>query len=109
MTPTVSDVLVAGCEAGLRRAEAPICIGTESGEAIGSAPLLQTPCVNPLRRKIMFGRGVVATVVLPSRVAGAVARPGSHGTVRTLFVYGSSGRRVMTPAAGRFVDLESFP
>ena len=37
-----------------------------------------------------------------SRVAGAVARPGSHGTVRTLVVYGSSGRRVMTPAAGRF-------
>ena len=34
--------------------------------------------------------------------AGAVARPGSHRTVRTLFVYGSSGRRVMTPAAGRF-------
>ncbi len=44
-----------------------------------------------------------------ARVAGAVARPGSHGTVRTLFVYGSSGRRVMTPAAGRFCDLESFP
>ena len=45
----------------------------------------------------------------PSRVAGAVARPGSHRTVRTLVVYGSSGRRVMTPAAGRFIDLESFP
>jgi AAA ATPase domain len=44
-----------------------------------------------------------------ARVAGAVARPGSHRTVRTLFVYGSSGRRVMTPAAGRFFDLESFP
>jgi hypothetical protein len=44
-----------------------------------------------------------------ARVAGAVARPGSHRTVRTLFVYGSSGRRVMTPAAGRFCDLESFP
>ena len=37
-----------------------------------------------------------------ARVAGAVARPGSHRTVRTLFVYGSSGRRVMNPAAGRF-------
>ena len=37
-----------------------------------------------------------------TRVAGAVTRPGSHRTVRTLFVYGSSGRRVMTPAAGRF-------
>jgi len=37
-----------------------------------------------------------------ARVAGAVTRPGSHRTVRTLFVYGSSGRRVMTPAAGRF-------
>jgi hypothetical protein len=44
-----------------------------------------------------------------ARVAGTVARPGSHGTVRTLVVYGSSGRRVMTPAAGRFVDLESSP
>ncbi len=37
-----------------------------------------------------------------SRVAGAVARPGSHRTVRTLVVYGSSGRRVVNPAAGRF-------
>jgi hypothetical protein len=37
-----------------------------------------------------------------ARVAGAVTRPGSHRTVRTLVVYGSSGRRVMTPAAGRF-------
>src|SRR5512135_417449 len=44
-----------------------------------------------------------------TRVAGAVARPGSHRTVRTLVVYGSSGRRVMTPAAGRFFDLESSP
>ena len=44
-----------------------------------------------------------------ARVAGAVARPGSHRTVRTLFVYGSSGRRVMTPAAGRLIDLESSP
>jgi group II intron reverse transcriptase/maturase len=35
------------------------------------------------------------------RVAGAVARPGSHRTVRTLFVYGSSGQRVANPAAGR--------
>ena len=44
-----------------------------------------------------------------ARVAGAVARPGSHRTVRTLVVYGSSGRRVMTPAAGRLIDLESSP
>jgi hypothetical protein len=44
-----------------------------------------------------------------TRVAGAVTRPGSHRTVRTLFVYGSSGRRVMTPAAGRLIDLESSP
>ena len=43
------------------------------------------------------------------RVAGAVARPGSHRTVRTLFVYGSSGRRVMTPAAGRFATSKSSP
>ena len=41
---------------------------------------------------------------LPSRVAGAVARPGSHRTVRTLLVYGSSGRRVVNPAAGRFAS-----
>jgi len=47
--------------------------------------------------------------ITATRVAGAVARPGSHRTVRTLVVYGSSGRRVMTPAAGRFADLESFP
>jgi hypothetical protein len=44
-----------------------------------------------------------------ARVAGAVTRPGSHRTVRTLVVYGSSGRRVMTPAAGRLIDLESSP
>src|SRR3954451_23035795 len=39
--------------------------------------------------------------VAQTRVAGAVARPGSHRTVRTLVVYGSSGRRVVNPAAGR--------
>ena len=44
-----------------------------------------------------------------TRVAGTVARPGSHRTVRTLFVYGSSGRRVMTPAAGRFATSKSSP
>jgi len=44
-----------------------------------------------------------------ARVAGAVARPGSHRTVRTLVVYGSSGRRVMTPAAGRFATSKSSP
>ncbi len=44
-----------------------------------------------------------------ARVAGAVARPGSHRTVRTLFVYGSSGRWVMTPAAGRFATSKSSP
>ncbi|HEY5248575.1 MAG TPA: integrase core domain-containing protein, partial [Dermatophilaceae bacterium] len=44
-----------------------------------------------------------------ARVAGAVTRPGSHRTVRTLFVYGSSGRRVMTPAAGRFATSKSSP
>ena len=44
-----------------------------------------------------------------ARVAGAVTRPGSHRTVRTLFVYGSSGRRVVTPTAGRLIDLESSP
>ena len=37
-----------------------------------------------------------------ARVAGAVTRPGSHRTVRTLVVYGSSGRRVVNPTAGRF-------
>ena len=50
-----------------------------------------------------------ATPAAIARVAGAVTRPGSHRTVRTLFVYGSSGRRVMTPAAGRLIDLESSP
>jgi transposase len=49
------------------------------------------------------------SVITAARVAGAVARPGSHRTVRTLVVYGSSGRRVMTPAAGRLIDLESSP
>jgi hypothetical protein len=39
---------------------------------------------------------------IAARVAGTVARPGSHRTVRTLFVYGSSGQRVVNPAAGRF-------
>ncbi len=36
------------------------------------------------------------------RVAGAVARPGSHRTVLALFAHGSSGQRVANPAAGRF-------
>jgi glycosyltransferase involved in cell wall biosynthesis len=35
------------------------------------------------------------------RVAGAVARPGSHRTVLALFAHGSSGRRVVNPAVGR--------
>ncbi len=35
------------------------------------------------------------------RVAGTVARPGSHRTVRALVAHGSSEQRVMTPAAGR--------
>jgi hypothetical protein len=39
------------------------------------------------------------------RVAGAVARPGSHRTVHALFAHGSSGRRVVNPAAGRFSTL----
>lgn len=38
------------------------------------------------------------------RVAGAVARPGSHRTVQVLFTYGSSGRRVVNPGAGRLHD-----
>jgi hypothetical protein len=29
--------------------------------------------------------------------------------VLALFAHGSSGRRVVTPAAGRFTDLGSFP
>jgi IS30 family transposase len=36
------------------------------------------------------------------RVAGAVARPGSHRTVLALFAHGSSGRRVVNPAAGLY-------
>ena len=39
------------------------------------------------------------------RVAGAVARPGSHRTVLVLFTHGSSGRRVVNPAAGRLSTL----
>jgi hypothetical protein len=42
------------------------------------------------------------------RVAGAVARPGSHGTVLALFAHGSSGRRVANPAAGR-VSTSTYP
>jgi len=44
-----------------------------------------------------------------TRVAGTVARPGSHRTVRTLFVYGSSGRQVANPAAGRFATSKLSP
>ncbi len=44
---------------------------------------------------------VQARYLMSGRVAGAVARPGSHGTVLALFAHGSSGRRVMTPAVGR--------
>ncbi|MEA2232909.1 MAG: hypothetical protein QOD83_2725, partial [Solirubrobacteraceae bacterium] len=35
------------------------------------------------------------------RVAGTVARPGSHRTVLALFAHGSSGRRVANPPVGR--------
>ena len=42
------------------------------------------------------------------RVAGAVARPSSHRTVLALFAHGSSGWRVVTPAAGRLSTLD-FP
>ena len=44
-----------------------------------------------------------------ARVAGTVTRPGSHRTVRTLVVYGSSGQRVANPAAGRFATSKSSP
>ena len=37
-----------------------------------------------------------------SRVGGTVTRPTSRRTVRTLFVYGSSERRVFNPRDGRF-------
>ena len=44
------------------------------------------------------------------RVAGTVARPGSHRTVLVLFTHGSSGRRVANPAASRFLgDLGLSP
>jgi hypothetical protein len=46
---------------------------------------------------------------IADRVAGAVARPGSHRTVRALVAHGSSGRRVMNPAAGRLSTSISFP
>ena len=43
------------------------------------------------------------------RVAGTVARPGSHRTVLVLFTHGSSGRRVANPAAGRYPRPCSIP
>ena len=43
-----------------------------------------------------------ASAELHCRVAGAVARPGSHRTVLVLFTHGSSGRRVVNPAVGRY-------
>ena len=43
------------------------------------------------------------------RVAGAVARPGSHRTVLALFAHGSSERRVAGPAAGRFATSIFIP
>ena len=43
------------------------------------------------------------------RVAGTVARPGSHRTVLVLFTHGSSGRRVANPAAGLLIDLDLSP
>jgi hypothetical protein len=51
----------------------------------------------------------IVAVMRAGRVAGAVARPGSHGTVLALFAHGSSGRRVINPAAGRCVDLDLSP
>jgi len=37
---------------------------------------------------------------------GASRPPSSHRTVQVLFTYGSSGRQVFNPAAGRFFDLD---
>ena len=52
----------------------------------------------------LVGRGAGPTVVLGDRSGsqGRLPAPSSHRTVLTLFVYGSSGRRVINPAAGRF-------
>ena len=40
---------------------------------------------------------------------GRLPAPSSHRTVRTLFVYGSSGQRVVNPAAGRSATSKSSP
>ena len=63
----------------------------------GIAHALNLDAVRQLLRRL-FSAACYQSADAP-RVAGAVARPGSHRTVRTLVVYGSSGRRVMTPAA----------
>jgi hypothetical protein len=63
----------------------------------------------PTRRRSWGGWGALrAGTGIPGaahaaigRVAGAVARPGSHRTVLALFAHGSSGRRVANPAVGR--------
>ena len=77
-------------------AAAPASYRTLSRLTAASAPAGPPVLAGPLRQR-------------RTRVAGTVTRPGSHRTVRTLFVYGSSGRRVAIPAAGRFATSKSSP
>ena len=89
------------------------------GAATATSPPSRSHSSSPNRRPGRRGRGgrtpcrLTPTATAPaqvlSQVAGTVARPGSHRTVRTLFVYGSSGQRVANPAAGRVCDLEVIP
>ena len=53
--------------------------------------------------KVACGRGRQG-----DRVGARITPSASHGTVRALFAYGSSGWQVMTPATGRFTT-SSFP
>jgi hypothetical protein len=79
------------------RAVSPTTSGPTAAAPIGSV----TTSFTSSRAALRAAAGRAAAC----QVAGAVARPGSHRTVLALFAHGSSGRRVVTPAAGRLSTI----
>ena len=104
--------LVAPTRSGARRAPLPLREAPVVRPKQGRVPAAKLPSqIAKARAQDLALKGYerAAPAGHESRVAGAVTRPGSHRTVRTLVVYGSSGRRVVNPAAGRFSTSRSSP
>ena len=91
------------------------CDATRTREAAGRGSWdrpgrpRRSPLAPQAARRVSAGGAADAVKASIARVAGAVARPGSHRTVRTLVVYGSSGRRVCGPRRRPVCDLGLSP